>query len=158
MLLSTTTAEATIASLRRDVALQIAKSAQCTGGTQVAVAQRLGVPQPTLSKIKNGRVHDLSIELLLRVAIRAGLVLTLQTGRDASEAGAFISGFIGGSVRATDSKLEKEARKSLHASGKHLTPTERLEAFLQHNELLAAFHQAGRAADRKRVVQPPHIP
>jgi transcriptional regulator with XRE-family HTH domain len=158
MPLPATTAEATIASLRRDIALQIAKIARRTGDTQIAVARRLGVPQPTLSKINNGRVHDLSIELLLRVAICAGLVLTLQTGRDAKEAGAFISGIRSRSVRAVDSKLEKEARKSFQDSGKQLTPTERLEAFLQHNQLLAAFRQAGRAAEQKRVDQPPHTP
>jgi|ERR1700733_97435 predicted XRE-type DNA-binding protein len=148
--------EATIQSLRRDIALQVSKIARRSGDTQVLVARRLGIPQPTLSKINNGRVHDLSIELLLRVAIRAGLVLTLQTGRDAEEAGAFISGLVRGSVPATGSKLAKEARKSLQAPENHLTPIERLEAFLQHNQLLAALHQAGRAAEQKRVLQPPH--
>ena len=58
------------------------------GYTQVVAARRLSLPQPTLSKIINGRVSDLSIEFLLRVAIRAGLPLTLQTGRNATEAGA----------------------------------------------------------------------
>jgi predicted XRE-type DNA-binding protein len=148
-------AEATIKSLRRDIALQVSKIVRRSGNTQVAVARRLGIPQPTLSKIKNGRVHDLSIELLLRVAIRAGLVLTLQTGRDAKEAGAFISGLVRGSARANESKLANEARKSLEASGKNLTAAERLEAFLQHNQLLAVLHQAGRAAEQKRVFQPP---
>ena len=157
-MLQTTTAEATIASLRKDIALQIAKAARRSGETQCVVARRLGVPQPTLSKIKNGRVHDLSIELLLRVAIGAGLVLTLQTGRDAKEAGAFISGFVRRTARANDSKLEKEARKSLQDSEKQLTPAERLEAFLQHNQLLAVFHQAGRAAGKERVVQPLQTP
>jgi predicted XRE-type DNA-binding protein len=148
--------EATIQSLRRDVALQVSKIARRSGDTQVLVARRLGIPQPTLSKINNGRVDDLSIELLLRVAIRAGLVLTLQTGRDANEAGAFISGLARGSIRATGSRLAKEATKSLVASQKHLTPIERLEAFLQHNQLIASLHQAGRAAEQKRVPQPPH--
>jgi predicted XRE-type DNA-binding protein len=149
-------AEATIQSLRRDIALQVSRIARRSGDTQVAVARRLGIPQPTLSKINNGRVHDLSIELLLRVAIRAGLVLTLQTGRDAKEAGAFISGLVRGNTRANESKLANEARKSLEASGKLLTPAERLEAFLQHNQLLAVLHQAGRAAEQKRVFQPLH--
>ena len=90
--------EATIQSLRRDIALQVSKIARRSGDTQVAVARRLGIPQPTLSKINNGRVHDLSIELLLRVAIRAGLALTLQTGLDATEAGAFVLGLVRGSA------------------------------------------------------------
>jgi predicted XRE-type DNA-binding protein len=147
-------AEATIQSLRRDIALQVSKFARRAGGTQVAVARRLGIPQPTLSKINSGRVHDLSIEFLLKVAIRAGLVLTLQTGREAKEAGAFISG-LSRSKGANESKLANDARKSVEASGKHLSPARRLEAFLQHNQLLAVLHQAGRAAEHKRVSQPP---
>jgi predicted XRE-type DNA-binding protein len=147
-------AEATIQSLRQDIALQVRKIARRPADTQVAAARRLGIPQPTLSKIINGRVHDLSIELLLRVAIRAGLVLTLQTGRHAEEAGAFISGLIGESDRANGSKLANKARKSLVASGRHLTSSERLEAFLEHNQLLAEFHQAGRSAEQKRVLRP----
>jgi hypothetical protein len=104
-----------------------------------------------LSKIINGRVSDLSIEFLLQVAVRAGLPITLQTGRDAKEAGAFVSGLARGSTRAHGSKLAKEARQSLGESEGRLTPGERLEAFLQHNQLLVAFHQAGRAAEQRRV-------
>jgi transcriptional regulator with XRE-family HTH domain len=147
--------EATIQSLRRDIALQVSKIARRSGDTQIALARRLGIPQPTLSKIINGRVHDLSIELLLRVAIRAGLALTLQTGRDAAEAGAFVSGLVRGSIRENGSRLAKEARKSLQSSANHLTPAEHLEAYLQHNQLLAMLHQAGRAAEQKRVLKPP---
>ena len=80
--------EATIQSLRRDLALQLSRVARRLGDTQVVAARRLSLPQPTLSKIINGRVSDLSIEFLLRVAVRAGLPVTLQTGRDAAEAGA----------------------------------------------------------------------
>lgn len=148
--------EAAIQSLRRDIALQVSRIARRSGDTQVAAARSLGIPQPTLSKIINGRVHDLSIELLLRVAIRAGLALTLQTGRNAKEAGAFLSGLARGSARANGSQLALQARKSLQAAEHHLTPAERLEAFLQHNQLLAELHQAGRAAEQKRVIQPRH--
>lgn len=149
-------AEATIQALRQEVALQVSKIVARSGDTQVVVARRLGIPQPTLSKIKKGRVHDLSIELLLRVAIRAGLILTLQTGRDANEAGAFISGLARGSAPRNGSKLAKQSRQSLQAAGKHLTPAERLEAFLQHNQLLAVLYRAGCAAEQKRLLQPPH--
>ena len=105
-----TSDDATIQSLRRDIALQVSRVARRLGNTQVTVARRLGVPQPTLSKIINGRVSDLSIEFLLRVAVRAGLAITLQTGRNAEEAGAFLSGLARGSPRAPRSKLAKEAR------------------------------------------------
>jgi hypothetical protein len=108
------------------------------------------VPQPTLSKIMNGRVSDLSIEFLIRIAVRAGLPITLQTGHVSEEAGAFISRRALKS-RASRSKLADEARESLIDSERRLTPTQRLEAFLEHNQLLGALHEAGRAADRTRM-------
>lgn len=143
--------EATIQALRRDLALQVSRVAQRLGDTQVAAARRLGVPQPTLSKIINGRVSDLSIEFLLRVAVRAGLPITLQTGRDAEEAGAFVSGLARGSRHAPASQLAKQARESLLESERRLSPGERLEAFLEHNQLLGALHQAACAAEQRRV-------
>lgn len=143
--------EATIQSLRRDLALQVSRIARHLGDTQVAAARRLGIPQPTLSKIINGRVSDLSIEFLLRLAVRAGLPITLQTGRHAEEAGAFLSGLAGRSAHATGSKLAREARESLMESERRLTPAQRLEAFLEHNQLLGELHQAGRAAQERRV-------
>lgn len=52
---------------------------------------------------------------------------------------------------AHGSKLAKEARESLLASERRLTPGERLEAFLEHNQLLGQLHQAARAAEQRRV-------
>jgi predicted XRE-type DNA-binding protein len=83
-----TVGSAAIQRLRSDVALQLARCTQQMGVTQSVAAKRLGLPQPTLSKIINGRVADLSLELLLRVAVRAGLPITLQTGLVPEEAGA----------------------------------------------------------------------
>jgi hypothetical protein len=37
-------------------------------------------------------------------------------------------------------------------SGRRFSPAERLEAFVEHNELLAAIHQAGHAAEQRRVA------
>jgi predicted XRE-type DNA-binding protein len=145
-------AEAMIQSLRRDIALQVSRVARRLGDTQLIAAQRLGIPQPTLSKIINGRVSDLSIEFLLRIAARAGLAMTLQTGREAHEAGAFISGLARGNAQSSSSRLAQEARRSLVESGRRFTPEERLEAFVEHNELLGAVHQAGRAAEKRRVT------
>ena len=144
--------EAMIQSLRGDIALQVSRVARRSGDTQLVAARRLGIPQPTLSKIINGRVSDLSIEFLLRIALRAGLAMTLQTGRDPEEAGAFVSGLTRGSTQAPSSRLAQEARRSLMEAGRRFTPTERLEAFVEHNELLAAVHQAGRAAEQRRVA------
>ncbi len=148
--------EATIQSLRRDIALQISRLAQRLGGTQVAAAKRLGIPQPTLSKIANGRVSDLSIEFLIRIAVRAGLPITLQTGRAPEEAGAFISRLAPES-RPSRSKLADEARESRIDSERRLTPTQRLEAFLEHNQLLGALHRTGRDAERTRMQATPRV-
>ena len=142
--------EVTIQSLRRDIALQISRLAQRLGGTQMAAAKQLGVPQPTLSKIANGRVSDLSIEFLIRIAARAGLSITLQTGHVPEEAGAFIS-LPARESRTSRSQLAEKARESLVETERRLTPAQRLEAFLEHNQLLGILHQAARAAERTRI-------
>lgn len=139
---------ATIHVLRSDVALQLARLARRMGVSQVVAAKRLRLPQPTLSKIINGRVSDVSLELLIRTAARAGLPMTLQTGRIPQEAGAFVSATYSRSTRASRSRLGDEARESLIQSANRLTPTERLQAFVEHNQLLGALHQAGRAAEK----------
>ena len=147
---------ATVQALRSDVALQLARYAHRMGATQVVTAKQLGLPQPTLSKIINGRVSDVSLELLVRVAVRAGLPITLQTGRVPQEAGAFSSGAHSRPTRAVRSMLGDAARKSLIQSEGSLTPSQRLEAFLEHNQLLSALHEAGRAAEAQRVRKVPH--
>ncbi|NJN05183.1 MAG: XRE family transcriptional regulator [Rhodobacteraceae bacterium] len=81
--------EAAVQALRSDLALQIARHVGRDGLTQVAAARRLAIPQPTLSKIMRGQVQAVSLELLLKVATRAGLSVVLQTGRDAAEAGVY---------------------------------------------------------------------
>jgi predicted XRE-type DNA-binding protein len=141
---------ATIHALRSDVALQLARFTQRLGITQIAAAKRLGLPQPTLSKIINGRVSDVSLELLIRAAARAGLPMTLQTGRVPQEAGVFVSATHSRTSRATRSRLGEEAREFLSQSASRLTPTERLQAFVQHNQLLGALREAGRAAEAQR--------
>jgi predicted XRE-type DNA-binding protein len=147
---------ATVQALRSDVALQLARYVHRMGVTQVVAAKQLGLPQPTLSKIINGRVSDLSLELLIRVAVRAGLPMTLQTGHVPQEAGAFSSGTRSRSTRAVRSMLGDAARKSLIQSEASLTPSQRLEAFLEHNQLLGALHAAGRAAEAQRVRKALH--
>jgi predicted XRE-type DNA-binding protein len=137
--------------LRSDVALQLARYTHRMGVTQSAAAKRLGLPQPTLSKIINGRVSDLSLELLIRVAVRAGLAITLLTGLVPEEAGAFSSRARSRSSAASRSNLAAAARQSLTESESALTPTQRLEAFLEHSQLLCALHEAGSAAEAQRA-------
>jgi predicted XRE-type DNA-binding protein len=148
---------ATVHALRRDVALQLARLIQRMAVSQVVAAKQLGLPQPTLSKIINGRVSDVSLELLIRTAARAGLPMTLQTGRVPQEAGAYVSGAHSRPSRTFQSRLGEEARESLSQSASRLTPTERLQAFVEHNQLLGALHQAGRVAEaqRERKAQKP---
>src|SRR5579872_3148670 len=82
----------TVRALRLDLALKIARHAKSAGGSQVEVARSLGIPQPTLSKIVRGRVADLSLDLLIRIATRAKLQLVLLISKDPAEAGVFASG------------------------------------------------------------------
>jgi len=150
---------AAIQRLRSDVALQLARYSHRMDVTQIAAAKKLGLPQPTLSKIINGRVSDLSLELLLRVAVRAGLAITLQTGLVPQEAGAFSSPARTGSSRASQSKLEDAARQSLIKSeASRLTPSQRLEAFLEHSQWVCALREAGRAAAAQRARKALHQP
>jgi len=142
----------TVHVLRSDVALQIARYTVRLGISQQAAAKQLEVPQPTLSKIVNGHTSDLSLELLLRIAVRAGLRITLQTGLIPQEAGAFVSAGRPSSARAFPSKIAAGIHASLKESLRKLTPAQRLEAFLEHNQLASELLEAGRAA------QAPHLP
>jgi predicted XRE-type DNA-binding protein len=136
----------TVHALRSDVALQIARYTERLGLSQLAAAKELDVPQPTLSKIVNGRTSDLSLELLLRIAVRAGLRITLQTGLIPQEAGAFVSAGRPSSARAFPSKIAARTHASLKESLRELTPAQRLEAFVEHNQLASELHETGRAA------------
>src|SRR6202050_2924629 len=123
---------------------------QRRGLSQLATAKLLGVPQPTLSKIVNGRVADLSLELLIRIAVRAGLPLVLQTGRAPEEAGAFVSRERTATRSRTGSGAGA-ARASVLERTPQLTPDQRLAAFLEHTQLVSALRQAGRATEAARV-------
>jgi predicted XRE-type DNA-binding protein len=128
---------ATIRALRLDLALQIARHVQRMGVSQVEAARTLGIPQPTLSKIGHGRVDDLSLELLIRIATRAQLPLVILTGKDPAEAGVFVSGTVLPAGRGQRSLLASRAREELSASHQRLSPEQRLDAQLRHSELLA---------------------
>jgi hypothetical protein len=52
--------------------------------------------------------------------------------------------------------LGDAARKSLIQSERSLSPAQRLEAYLEHNQLLGALHEAGRAAEAQRVRKAPY--
>jgi predicted XRE-type DNA-binding protein len=134
----------TIQALRSDVALQISRFLARQQLSQAAAAKSLQIPQPTLSKIVNGRVAELSLELLIRIAVRAGLQLVLQTGAVPQEAGAFVGGGVARAPQRMRSKLADEARDAMLATARDMTPEQRLHAHLKHSELVTSLHRAGR--------------
>ena len=141
----------TIQALRVDVALQVARCIQRRGLNQLAAAKQLDVPQPTVSKVMNGRVSDLSLELLIRIAVRLGLPIVLQNGQAPEEAGAFVSSPFGPKAAGSSSKLADAARDALMMRTRRLTPEQRLDAFLEHSQLVSELHEAGRAAEKARL-------
>lgn len=138
---------ATIKALRADVALQIARHIQSLGVNQLVAASRLRVPQPTLSKIVNRRLSGLSLELLIRIAVRAGVPLSLQTGVVPQEAGAFVATRATAGARTFPSRVAADSCHCAQQAEYALTPAQRLEAFVAHNELQAMLRQAGRTAE-----------
>jgi predicted XRE-type DNA-binding protein len=139
---------ATIHALRADIALQVARHFARSGVSQSVAAKQLDIPQPTLSKIVNGHVTALSIELLLRVAVRAGLPVTLVTGRVPQEAGVFLSNTAASPRTVPRSKLADAARSTLQRSQRELSPSQRLEAFLEHNQLISELQKSDLTATK----------
>ncbi len=135
----------TIQALRQDLALQLARAARRLGLSQVDTAQRWGIPQPTLSHIMAGRVTGFSMELLLRITVRAQLPITLQTGRDSREAGAFVAAPTP-TDRTHRSRVSERSQISLASEVARLTPEQRLAAHVEHCQQLTALHRAGQRA------------
>ena len=142
---------ATIQALRSDVALQITRFLRRRGLNQLASAKQLGVPQPTLSKIMNGHVANVSLELLIRVAVRAGLPVVLQTGLVPEEAGAYVSREPAPGRSRARSSLSDAARASLIERTRSLSPEQRLAAMFEHTQLVGALRRAGHATEAKRT-------
>lgn len=135
--------QAAVQALRSDLALQIARHVGRNGQTQLAAAKRLGIPQPTMSKIMRGQVEAVSLELMLKIAVRAGLSVVLQTGKDPAEAGVYVSGTPASKPARVKSRLAEESRHATSKSVRSLTPKERLQAHLKHSEFVTALHRAG---------------
>jgi predicted XRE-type DNA-binding protein len=133
----------TIQALRADVALQLTRFLNRQQLNQAKAARLLRIPQPTISKIVNGRVSDLSLELLIRIAVRAGLRMTLQIGAAPEEAGAF-AGNVRSQLAGARSKVAEGVRDAMLETVRKMSPEERLNAHLKHSQLVTAFHHAGR--------------
>ncbi|MBS0373686.1 MAG: XRE family transcriptional regulator [Proteobacteria bacterium] len=145
----------TIQALRGDVAHQIARHIRRLGFTQLAASKQLKVPQPTLSKIANGDTVGLSLELLLRIAVRAGMRMTLHTGFVPQEAGAFVSAGLRSPTRVYPSRVAASAGAAMRDPLRLQTPAERLEIFLEHNELTHEFRASGLASEAIAKSIPP---
>ena len=137
------TANETIEALRSDLALQIARHVERHGQTQSAAARRLGIPQPTLSRIMSGQVKGISLELMLKVATRAALSVVLQIGRHPAEAGVYVTGAAPPAAIRRKSRLAEQARLATSASVRAMSPEKRLEAQLKHTELVTELRRAG---------------
>lgn len=144
---------ATIQALRSDLALQIARRIKRQGQNQLEAARQLSIPQPTVSKIVNGRVSELSLELLIRVAVRAGLPVVLQTGKVPEEAGVFVSGVHRAERSGVRSQVAETARNALLDAARHLTPEQRLQTHLRHSELVDALRRAGQVVQQRARVR-----
>lgn len=143
--------DATIQALRGDLALQISRFLKTRGWSQVTAARSLRVPKPTISKIVDGLVEDLSLELLIRIAVRAGLSLVLQTGKAPEEAGVYVSRTKASASPLPTSRLAHDAREALIERARKLTPEQRLQAMLEHTQLVSQLHAAGRKLTAARL-------
>lgn len=140
--------EQTIVNLRRDLALQIARHVRRARRSSAVMAERLGVAPSTLRHILHGRVSSVSLDLLIRVAVRSRLKFVLQVGREPSESGAFVQLARDGARKKSQPQPSREPTRSVVSA---LTPSERLAVQLRLSELL---FQPDPAAGRDRRDTP----
>lgn len=66
-------AEAEVMKLRAEVMIRIEQRVKAQGWTQMEAARKLGVTQPRVSRLLQGKWEDFSLDMLLTLAARAGL-------------------------------------------------------------------------------------
>jgi predicted XRE-type DNA-binding protein len=77
-------AAATNMRLRSDLLIAVQQAVASWGVTQVAAARRLGISQPRLSDLLKGRISKFSLDGLVELATRAGLVVRVDIARAAA--------------------------------------------------------------------------
>ena len=82
--LADTSEEAAYLKMRSDLMIAIQESVESWNVTQTVAARRLGVSQPRLNDLLRGRMGRFSLEALVEMAMRAGLVVRLDIGREAA--------------------------------------------------------------------------
>ena len=75
--------EAVALHIRSQLAAALEYHIERKGWSQAEAARGLKVPQPTVSKIVNGKIDKLSIEFLIKLMVRAGLPVSITGGRPA---------------------------------------------------------------------------
>jgi len=73
--------EATALHIRSQLAATLEHHIEHKGWSQAEAARALKVPQPTVSKIVNGKIEKLSIEFLIKLMVRVGLPVNVSGGR-----------------------------------------------------------------------------
>src|SRR5581483_1097531 len=76
--------EATALHIRSQLAAALEHHIDRKGWSQSEAARELRVPQPTISKIVNGKIEKLSIEFLIKLMVRANLPVGISAGRSVS--------------------------------------------------------------------------
>ncbi|MBA4742817.1 MAG: XRE family transcriptional regulator [Azoarcus sp.] len=71
-------AEAHVIKLRAEVMIRTVQHLNECGWTQAEAARHLGITQPRVSRLIKGKVEDLSLDMLLTLAARAGLHTELR--------------------------------------------------------------------------------
>ena len=79
-------AEAEVMNMRIELIARITEQIRMKGWTQVEVAHQLGTTNQLASQILNGKIESLSFEMLLMLAVQAGLNISLTlSNRSPSE-------------------------------------------------------------------------
>jgi len=81
--LSDSPEEAATMKIRSDVMIAITDTVQGWDTTQARAASRLGVTQPRLNDLLQGRINKFSLDTLLTLAARAGLKVKINIRRAA---------------------------------------------------------------------------
>ncbi|RYH57419.1 MAG: XRE family transcriptional regulator [Alcaligenaceae bacterium] len=79
-------AESRAMELRSQLLSELQHWVEASGLKQADIAERLGVDQPRVSDIKNGKLSRFTIDKLVEMAARAGLTTRLTVSRKQSKA------------------------------------------------------------------------
>ncbi len=77
--------EAIERALRAEIAIRLELLIRSRRLTQKGAAKLFGVPQPTISKIVNGKLANLSLAFLLRMLVKANLPFEIRRGASAED-------------------------------------------------------------------------